>query len=130
MNAPVSHVTSFLILHELTAIVPLIGFASGFHYLGWIPEVSGPMGEWVEQGTERFRKYFARKQWFGLGEEAGEGDPSTVSTRGYGARVVLEVATAYAITKVLLPARLVMSVWATPWFARIFVIPIAGIFKR
>jgi hypothetical protein len=32
-------------------------------------------------------------------------------------RVVVEVALAYALTKVLLPVRIVASVWATPWFA-------------
>lgn len=37
---------------------------------------------------------------------------------GSGTRIVLEVATAYAITKALLPIRIVGSVWATPWFAR------------
>ncbi|KAF1814004.1 hypothetical protein P152DRAFT_414576 [Eremomyces bilateralis CBS 781.70] len=137
LNAPVSHVTSFLILHELTAILPLIGLTSAFHYLGWIPEVSGPMAEWVNQGTERFRKYFARKGWFGLGGEGySEVDLSNGTTdeaelsKGYGGKVVLEVATAYAITKVLLPARLALSVSATPWFARLFVLPIIQIFKR
>jgi hypothetical protein len=38
-NAPVSHVVAFLILHELTAIVPLIGLASYFHYTNWLPPV-------------------------------------------------------------------------------------------
>jgi hypothetical protein len=35
-----------------------------------------------------------------------------------GTRIVVEVAVAYAITKALLPLRLMLSVWATPWFAR------------
>ena len=35
-----------------------------------------------------------------------------------GSRILVEVATAYAITKVLLPARVILSVWAMPWFAR------------
>ena len=34
------------------------------------------------------------------------------------------LATAYAITKTLLPVRLMFSVWATPGFARAVVIPI------
>ena len=41
-------------------------------------------------------------------------------------RVVVEVGAAWAITKALLPLRLVLSVWATPWFARWFVLPITG----
>jgi hypothetical protein len=33
-TAPVSHVVSFLVLHELTAIVPLVGLAAAFHTWG------------------------------------------------------------------------------------------------
>lgn len=39
-------------------------------------------------------------------------------------------ATAYAITKALLPVRLVFSVWATPWFARVAVAPATNGFGR
>ncbi len=43
---------------------------------------------------------------------------------------VYRLATAYAITKSILPVRLVFSVWATPWFARISVVPVTNVFKR
>jgi hypothetical protein len=36
----VTHVVSFLILHEITAVVPLVGLAGLFHWTGWIPDVS------------------------------------------------------------------------------------------
>lgn len=40
-----------------------------------------------------------------------------------GSRILLEVAAAYAVTKLLLPVRIIGSVWATPyvvsWVARI-----------
>lgn len=39
-------------------------------------------------------------------------------TERKGARLVVEFATAYAITKALLPVRIAASVWATPWFAK------------
>lgn len=39
-------------------------------------------------------------------------------------------ATAYAITKTVLPVRLVFSVWATPWFARVAVVPTTALVKR
>jgi len=39
-NAPVTHVVSFLILHEMTAVVPLVGLAGLFHCTGWVPDVS------------------------------------------------------------------------------------------
>lgn len=35
-------------------------------------------------------------------------------------------ATAYAITKALLPLRLIVSVSATPWFARVAMMPVFG----
>jgi hypothetical protein len=40
-----------------------------------------------------------------------------------GVRLVLEFATAYTVTKALLPLRIAASVWATPWFARIVLTP-------
>ncbi len=39
-------------------------------------------------------------------------------------------ATAWAVTKALLPARLIFSIWATPWFARVSVIPFINGFRR
>lgn len=60
-----------------------------------------------------------------MGDEGGRRD---VSWRyGEGAtRVLVEVGAAWAITKALLPLRLVLSVWGTPWFARWFVLPVTG----
>jgi hypothetical protein len=43
-NAPVSHIVAFLILHEITAIVPLVGLAGYFHYANWLPPVSLDLG--------------------------------------------------------------------------------------
>ncbi len=39
-------------------------------------------------------------------------------------------ATAYAITKALLPLRLIFSVWATPWFARVAIVPSTTAIRR
>lgn len=88
-----------------------------------MPE-SWASGKYVAEGVEKFGRYFRRKGWFGFdrehevsGEEVerverGEGG-------GQGVRILVEVATAYAVTKVLLPVRIILSVWATPWFARV-----------
>jgi hypothetical protein len=38
-NAPGSNVVAFLILHELTAVVPLVGLTAVFHWAGWLPTV-------------------------------------------------------------------------------------------
>lgn len=67
-NAPVSHITAFLILHELTAVIPLFGLAATFHYTQWLPPYISE-GKWVSDGVQKFGNYFRRKGW--LGEESG-----------------------------------------------------------
>ncbi|KAJ4256641.1 hypothetical protein NW762_008737 [Fusarium torreyae] len=146
-NAPVSHIVSFLILHEITAIVPVIGLFGLFHYTNYVPVnyVMGHFETYVEDGVGRFERYFRRKGWFGFGQnEEGETPSSTTTTHpdsksedaverwhsGDGRyKVVVEVALAYAITKALLPVRIIGSVWATPWFAGVLM-KAKGIFTR
>lgn len=138
-SAPLSHVVAFLVLHELTAVVPLLGLFGLFHYGGASAAPIGYMmehyGAYVREGAARFERYFTRKGWFGFGREDGDGEAAARGIRGNDDgegdaavmrrwegsdgkyRIVVEVALAYAITKVLLPARIVVSLWATPWFA-------------
>ncbi|KAI9933277.1 hypothetical protein MW887_007750 [Aspergillus wentii] len=133
LGAPVTHITSFLILHEITAIVPLFGLVAVFHYGNWIPDLtSGNPSGAFEEGTERFGRWLRKKGWVedddmeivtvdgGVVEEksAPDGQVELKGESRKGVRLVLEFATAYAITKALLPVRLAASVWATPWFAR------------
>ena len=68
VNAPVSHVVSFLLLHELTAIVPLFGLAGAFHYTGWLPSLVGE-GKWINEGMDKFDRYFRKKGWLGVKNE-------------------------------------------------------------
>ncbi|EPE33512.1 hypothetical protein GLAREA_06525 [Glarea lozoyensis ATCC 20868] len=140
-SAPVSHVVAFLFLHELTAIVPLIGLGALFHYSEWLPK-GWAEARYVNDGVEKFGRYFRRKGWFGFGKEVGEeievkdGGEVQVQDGGKGVgssgrtRILVEVATAYAITKVFLPARILLSVWATPWFARVAVVPFSNLFAK
>ncbi|KAK5200650.1 hypothetical protein LTR16_005376, partial [Cryomyces antarcticus] len=145
----------------ITAVVPLVGLTATFRYANWMPPYISE-GKWVAEGAEKFGRYFRRKGW--LGDEEGGGGRGTWWGRGEGGvRLVAEyvvllafdvagvrrrhtlwnvvlicwirrVATAWAITKALLPARLVLSVWATPWFARWTVIPVVNgvkaVFRR
>lgn len=124
--------------------MPLLGLAGLFHYTEWLPK-GMVEGRWLTEGIERFGRYFGRKGWFGFervdareaggevlnkGEGAqevdknGNGTIEEVERKWHvgqkGGRILVEVATAYAITKVLLPVRILVSVWATPWFARVF----------
>ena len=66
INAPLTHISAFLLLHELTAVVPLFGLAATFHYTRWMPPFIGE-GRWVSDGVEKFGSYFRKKGW--LGEE-------------------------------------------------------------
>jgi len=162
-NAPLSHITSFLILHELTAIVPLFSLAAYFHYTHWLPSWFAE-GAFVLNGVERFGKYFRRKGWIRTGDKE-EAEREVREAQGLekgvrqardaenalgedglrkvdkvwnvgegGVRLVVEFATAYAITKALIVPRVVFSVWATPGFARWTVVPLAermkGFFRR
>lgn len=128
-NAPVSHVVSFMILHELTAIVPLFALFALFHYTTYVPisYMTEHFGGYVNAGVARFEKYFKRKGWFGFSkDENGKALGSDAEDRDVVEKwqsgdpkytILVEVALAYAITKALLPIRIMGSVWATPWFA-------------
>lgn len=134
-SAPVSHVVAFLVLHELTAVVPLFALFGLFHYTDFVPlgYMMEHYGGYVRDGVGRFERYFQRKGWFGFGrEEDGEAEGGKAVVPGAQGneaimhrwespdgkyRIVVEVALAYSITKVLLPVRIVGSLWATPWFA-------------
>lgn len=118
LSSPVTHVTSFLLLHEITAVLPLFGLVGAFHYGGWMPVVGNGA---FDEGIERFGRWLRKKGWVGdeEGGDVGAGADGVQSERkGKGTQLVVEFATAYAITKALLPVRIVVSVWATPWFAR------------
>lgn len=145
---PLTHISAFLILHELAAIVPLFGLVGAFHYFQWLPPYFAE-GKWVVIGVEKFGNYFRRKGWIDAGEkqeasalaESGKagrvehakqkkGIVSRWWGRGEtGTRLLVEVATAYAVVKVLLPFRLVVSVWGAAWFARWTVVPFNNLVK-
>ncbi|KAI8958622.1 hypothetical protein F5Y11DRAFT_31585 [Daldinia sp. FL1419] len=74
-SAPFSHIAAFLILHEITAAVPLLGLAYAFHRADWVPTawVLGPWAAWAEEGLAKYMRWFRKKGWFGLGEEADGG---------------------------------------------------------
>ncbi|KAK3079353.1 hypothetical protein LTS18_005079, partial [Coniosporium uncinatum] len=137
LSAPISHISAFLILHELTAVVPLVGLALTFHYTNYLPGWFSE-GKWVNDGLERFGRYFKKKGWLrdeGMqGEMLGE-DGERVERRRVdrvwgvgqeGVRWVTEIATAWAVVKALLPLRIVVSVWGAPAFARWAVLPVLG----
>lgn len=136
-SAPVSHITAFLLLHEITAVVPLLGLTAAFHYFDWLPSWFAE-GELVKEGVEKFGRYARRKGWIddeergrlATGAEGGGNAAGWWGVGEGGVRLVVELATAWAVTKVLLPVRLVLSVWATPWFAKWSVLPVMRVFGK
>ncbi|KAL5355354.1 hypothetical protein BJX96DRAFT_47888 [Aspergillus floccosus] len=135
IGAPGTHITSFLILHELTAIVPLFGLVAAFHYGDWLPDLTSSTA--FEEGTRRFGRWLRKKGWIeedvDMATVTADG-PTTEHIHGdrekKGVRLVLEFATAYAVTKALLPIRIAASVWATPWFARVVLSPVGRGVRR
>ena len=116
LNFPVSHLTSFLVLHELTAVVPLFGLWSLFTHLDWpaastITELLPPA--LVQSGEKYIDAMATRNSWTDL---AGDN--------------ILRGALAYAVVKVLMPVRALLSVLATPWFAERVVIPVTRLLNR
>ena len=92
LNAPLSHVSAFLILHELTAIVPLLGLTAAFHYGGWLGQAQGMVESWVgdeklKEGTDKMERWFRRRGWIKEGEVEGETRGHARTTAGV---VVLE----------------------------------------
>jgi hypothetical protein len=94
-NKPLSHITSFLLLHEvhpqllstnkqLTAIIPLISLTYIFHKAQWTPPVLP--GEWLVQGVEKGAKLIRH---YGLNIKGDEF-----------VRLAFEFAAAYASVKV------------------------------
>ena len=128
-DAPASYIVSFAILHELTALVPLAGLIWWFHQYRWLPEYFAD-GKWARQGVEKFGGYLKKKGWIDEDEEVmieaevRLGNAREVQERGRfwdnedRGRLLVEVGTAYAIVKVLLPVRILLSVWWAPPCAR------------
>ena len=124
-HAPVSHVTAFLILHEVTAVVPLVGLAAAFHYANWMPPYLSE-GKWFSEGTEKFGRWMRKRGWITEQKRSGRW-----WGRGEGGmKILVELATAYAITKALLPLRVLVSIWATPWFAKWTTLPLLNKMRR
>ncbi|AOW02654.1 uncharacterized protein YALI1_C15105g [Yarrowia lipolytica] len=107
-NAPVSYVTSFLIVHEITAIIPLFGLWWYFNRYDFVPP---GLPDWlIVKGMSVIDKLLETQGWSFLNMENS-------------ARVVMQGAAAYALVKATLPVRIPISLLLTPPFARWIFIP-------
>ncbi|KAL2119278.1 hypothetical protein VTJ04DRAFT_6238 [Mycothermus thermophilus] len=131
-SAPGKHITAFLILHEVTAVVPILAIFSGLHYFfgasgGGAKEGEKDLVSWVldhcagyvSEGIRRWEKYLVKRQMYGFDDGKIEGEEGVLRRWEQESkyRVVVELAVAYAVTKVLLPVRIAASLWMTPWLA-------------
>lgn len=62
--------------------------------------------------------------------EGGGLDGDNWNVGADGMKILIEVGTAWAVVKILLPVRLVGCVWLTPWFARVVVLPVTRVMGR
>ncbi|CAR23533.1 Mrx11p [Lachancea thermotolerans CBS 6340] len=107
-TSPVSTISSFLILHEITAIVPLFGL--------W----------WVLYSLNLNEQYELPLYFKELLDQCGDSIEKLVGDRSQGFdrnRLVLSGAISYAIVKILYPARVLFSLWAAPYFFKWFLGP-------
>ncbi|CUS24411.1 LAQU0S16e01112g1_1 [Lachancea quebecensis] len=107
-TSPVSTISSFLILHEITAIVPLFGF--------W----------WMLYSLNLNEQYELPLYFKELLDQCGDSIEKLVGehSRGFDRnRLVLSGAISYAIVKVLYPVRVLFSIWAAPYFFKWFLSP-------
>lgn len=117
--APVSHVTAFLILHELTAIVPLVGVWYALHqYHDVFMSSTLDLPTWaLEKGTKVIDEVL--KEWdfadYSLADKM---------------KFISEGAYAYVIVKAMFPLRLAVSLLGMPYFARWFVLPFTRLFGQ
>ncbi|TPX65712.1 hypothetical protein SpCBS45565_g04937 [Spizellomyces sp. 'palustris'] len=97
---PGSHLVSFALLHELTAVVPL----PLIYLLLSTCDLPIPFPEAVlAEGNKRMSKMLATFGWGPIEE---------------GSQVMLHMATSYALVKAAMPLRIGLCFFMTPWFAR------------
>lgn len=120
-NAPYSHVVSFFILHEVSAIVPLMGLWYVFNALDFAPLDWAPLWA-VEHGQDMLKPYIDVEK--GIFRHWQNADP---------AKLLVQGAAAYAITKMLMPLRIMACAALTPPVSRWFIEPwgkIIALFRK
>ncbi|KAF9969348.1 hypothetical protein BGZ73_008334 [Actinomortierella ambigua] len=114
-DKPASHFVAFAILHEVTAVVPLPLVYFGLTYTD--TKIPFP-----EQALEEGNKFVGRvAKYYGW-----DIDPSTTD----GARIMLNMASSYALVKALLPMRVALCLWMTPWTATRIISPVMNLWRK
>lgn len=105
-----STVTSFLILHEITAIVPLFSLWWVFYQLDLPDQYELPLyfTNLLNQCGDAMEKL--------VGDDYSKGFDKN--------RLILSGAISYAIIKVLYPLRVLVSLWAAPYLGKLLLMPL------
>ncbi|PWN37673.1 seryl-tRNA synthetase [Meira miltonrushii] len=155
---PASMVVSFMILHELTAILPLIAIfyilcalGTGASVMQWLLDASdkqsgqesgmmtgmrASLRDYIQEGMQRAERYGRKKGWFGFekGSQVQDVEVDAQIKASPNAEAIAgtfaNAVAAYAITKALLPVRLAACVGFAGPFARWTIEPIKRIIRR
>ncbi|OWB64021.1 hypothetical protein B5S29_g5050 [[Candida] boidinii] len=113
MLRPMGFGLSFVILHEVSAVIPFLGLWYLFMKIDWMPlEVPADL---VNKGLEIISKGIQNLDTLNLAEKA------KMATAG---------ANAYALTKVLLPIRIPICFILAPYFDKFVIRPFGRLFGR
>lgn len=116
INQPLKNLTSFLILHELTAIGPLIGLWYLFHKYNILIPLDLPTWA-IEKGTKI------------IDDSLKSFDFNNYSLHDK-FQLISEGAYAFVVVKMLMPVRLLVSFGLTPLFTKYVVSPLTGLFTK
>lgn len=137
-----SLIVSFAILHELTAIVPIVGIfysarslgvgervvnAAAFHRGGSADDqswVNTQLRLWVDEGEQWAGRVGRRYGIFGFEKGEVVDQTQTSQLSGKLAGDVANAVLAYGAVKALLPIRIGLSLYLSPMFSRAVVEPI------
>ncbi|KAH7927434.1 hypothetical protein BV22DRAFT_1006962 [Leucogyrophana mollusca] len=132
-----SLIFSFAVLHELTAIVPVVGIFYGARTLGIGERVVSAVAErsnddgymqttvrgWVNEGEQWAQRVGRRYGVFGFEKRTSESASPPISA-SHIAGDVANAVFAYGMVKALLPVRIGVSLYLSPAFSRRVVEPI------
>lgn len=157
---PASMVVSFMILHEVTAVIPLLLlfwllglFGTGGAVMQWLMDASATqtssragsnesgtmdnarawLRSYIHEGMQRAERYGRKKGYFGF-EKGSTPDDVNVTSDTPNVQALAgtfaNFVAAYAITKALFPLRLAASVALAAPFARLCIEPLKRIVRR
>ncbi|KAI8647926.1 hypothetical protein BD408DRAFT_408004 [Parasitella parasitica] len=111
-SKPGSYMTTFAVLHELTAVAP-------FPFIYWALDASSVKIPFPDAVVSEGNRFINKARVY-YGYEPLEAEN----------RVMMNLVTTYCIVKALLPVRIAASVGMTPFFAERFVGPIVAYVRK